>query len=345
MTRGRQQAINLALQGGGSHGAFTWGVLDRLLEEENLVFEGVSGTSAGAMNAVLLAHGLTIGGRAGARQVLAEFWGQVAHQFPLSLLDSSPSDEADIMQNGGSPSPMFELFLALSRYLSPYELNPFDLNPLRGIVNQLVDFERLRAGCPLKLFVAATHVRTGKLRLFGTSELTADILLASACLPSLHHAIEINGEAYWDGGYAANPAIYPLFYHCRSRDIVLVLLHPLARPETPKSAAEIWNRVAELSFSVTLLRELRTIIDAREMAKQTLLPLGRLERRLRRVNFHMIEADELMTQLSTHSRLNINHDFLLLLRDQGRARAEYWLVHHQGDLGRRSSVDLAEVFG
>lgn len=339
-----KHVISLALQGGGSHGAFTWGVLDRLLEDEALEIEGISGASAGAMNAVVLAHGLTGGGRDGARQALADFWESIANQLPFSLLEAGSFDESNINHNGGNPSPVLELFVALSRFFSPYELNPYELNPLRDIVTRQVDFERLRRECRVKLFVAATQARTGKLRLFETRELTVEALLASACLPAIHHAVEIDGETYWDGGYSANPAIFPLFYRCKSRDVVVVLLHPLTHLETPRTATEIWNRVAEISFSATFLREMRTFLYAREMVQKTFWPLGRLERRLRKINFHMIEAEELMTRLSTRSKLNTHRSFLLLLRDQGRSRADAWLENHRDKLGVRSSVDLAELF-
>lgn len=340
----REKTISLALQGGGSHGAFTWGVLDRLLEDEQLDIEGISGASAGAMNAVMLAHGLTIDGREGARQALADFWESVASQLPFSALDAGVSEELQILKNNGEPSPVLKAFLALSRFFSPYELNPFELNPLRDIVTRQVDFERLRSQCRIKLFLAATQVRTGKLRLFETHELTADVLLASACLPSLHHAIEIDGEAYWDGGYSANPAIYPLFYQCQSRDVVVVLLHALARSDIPKTAREIWNRVTELSFSATFLREMRALAQAKIEAEKTFFPLGRLERRLRKMNVHMIEAEELMTQLSPGSKLNTHRSLIGFLRDQGRSRAEAWLERHRASIGVRSSVNLAEVF-
>lgn len=334
--------ITLALQGGGSHGAFTWGVLDRLLEDEQLDIEGISGTSAGAMNAVMLAYGLTIGGREGARQALADFWEDVASQLPFSALDAGVSEKA--LKNNGEPPPIFKAFLALSRYFSPYELNPFELNPLRDIVARQVDFERLRGECRVKLFLAATQVRTGKLRLFETHELTADVLLASACLPALHHAIEIDGEAYWDGGYSANPAIFPLFYQCQSPDVVVVLLHPLVRPDTPKTARDIWNRVTELGFSATFLREMRALAQAKIEAEKAFFSVGRLERRLRKMNVHMIEAEELMTQLSPGSKLNTHRSLIEFLRDQGRSRAEIWLERHRASIGVRSSVDLAEVF-
>lgn len=339
----RKKLISLALQGGGSHGAFTWGVLDRLLEDEQLHIEGISGTSAGAMNAVVLAHGLTTGGRDGARQALTDFWESVADQGSFSLLKSNPTENLGIVQNA-DPSPMLTAFLGISQFLSPYELNPFDLNPLRHIVTKQIDFERLRTECPIKLFVAATQVRTGKLRLFETKALTADALLASACLPSLHHAIEIEGEAYWDGGYSANPAIFPLLYHCKSRDVVIVLLHPLTRLDHPKTATEIRNRITELSFSTAFLREMRALAHAKSKLEKALFPLGRLERRLRDLNFHTIEAEELMTQLSIGSKLNTHRSFLWALRDQGWHRADTWLKKYHNRIAVRSSVNLTEVF-
>jgi NTE family protein len=197
----------------------------------------------------------------------------------------------------------------------------------------------------MKLFIAATQVRTGKLRLFRTRELTADAVLASACLPSLHHGIEIDGELYWDGGYSANPAIYPLFYYCRSRDVVIVLLHPLRLPHTPATAGEIWNRVSELGFSATFLREMRMFGHAKAHVARSLISLGRLERRLRRIRFHLVEADEFMSQLSAESKLSAHWSFVSMLRDQGRARADAWLAQNFGRIGSSSSVDIVELFG
>lgn len=336
--------INLALQGGGSHGAFTWGVLDRLLEDGRIELEGISGTSAGAMNAVVLAHGLATGGREGAREALSTFWESIASRVPFDPLQSGFMGQTGLTQGSGLP-PVLKAMMGLTRFLSPYQLNPFDVNPLREIVQGTIDFERLRAECGLKLFIAATQVRTGKVRLFRTGELTAEAVLASACLPSLHHGIEIDGELYWDGGYSANPAIYPLFYHCRSPDVVIVLLHPLRLPHTPGTAAEIWNRVTELGFSATFLREMRMIAQAKTHVERSLFSIGRLERRLRHMKFHMVEAEELMSQLSPESKLSAHLPFITMLRDQGRARADAWLAQNVGRIGARSSVDLTELFG
>jgi len=337
------RVVNLALQGGGSHGAFTWGVLDRLLEDERIEFEGISGTSAGAMNAVVLADGFVKGGRDGARQALNRFWESVASHAPINQLP------ANLLQPHGSGtdgrlSPIAKALVALSRDFSPYQLNPFDLNPLRQIVTEQIDFQRLRAESELKLFVAATHVKTGKLRLFRTEEMSADALLASACVPSLQQAIEIDGEAYWDGGYSANPAVFPLFYECESADVIVVLLHPLSRTRTPHTAEEIRNRVTELGFNSTFLREMRMIVQATEQSEQALLPWGRLERRLRQMHFHLIEAEALVRQLAIDSKLNAHRPFITMLHDLGRAHADLWLQNSFSSIGNRSSVDLAELF-
>lgn len=344
MRNRRPKSISLALQGGGSHGAFTWGVLDRLLEDEHLDIQGISGASAGAMNAVVLAHGLINGGRDGARQALSEFWGAVAGSMPLDPLEARASEDPDGIGNG-DPSPLLQFLLGMSRYYSPYELNPLNLNPLRDIIDRQIDFERLRRECPIRLFIATTQARTGKLRIFENHELSDAVLLASACLPALHQAIEIDGEEYWDGGYSANPAMFPLLTRCRGREILVVMLHPLVHRIDSKTARAIWNRVTELSFSATFLREMQTIAYLKHRAERSWLPLGWLDRRLRRVNFHLIEAEELMTRLSTSSKLNVHSAFLNFLRDQGRSRATLWLERHRTSIGRRSSVDLTALFG
>jgi NTE family protein len=285
--------VSLALQGGGAHGAFTWGVLDALLEDGRLSFDGVSGTSAGAMNAVVLASGLLQGGRDGARAALERFWHAVAASAPAEL-PFSQGDETSAGMSAG-----IRMMLQWARNFSPEQLNPFDVDPLRDLLNTQIDFDHLRAACPVKLFVAATHANTGKLRLFSAAEMSAAAVLASACLPSLHRAIEIDGEPYWDGAYSANPAVFPLFYDCAARDILLVLLSPLLHGETPHSADEIRARSLDLAFNSTFLREMRMFAHAREYAGNSLLPRGRLERRLQRTHFLLIEADELLSQLAS----------------------------------------------
>ena len=332
--------LSLALQGGGAHGAYTWGVLDRLLED-GWALEGISGTSAGAMNAVALAQGWTTGGAEGARESLSAFWEAVADSAPreLDLLHSlNPAGM------GSLPGPM-SMMLGLTHLFSPYEFNPYELNPLRDVVRAQFDFERLRRDCPLKLFIAATTVRTGKVRLFHTAELSEAALLASACLPTLHHAVEIDGEHYWDGGFTANPAIYPLLYECTAPDILMVLLNPLQRDDAPRSAEDISARSMELGFSTTFLREMRMIAHARQYIAETAgwMPLGRLERKLVGQRFHLIEARELAEAGST-SKLNAASGFLTELHTLGRSRADEWLRKQYRHVGRKETVDVARLF-
>ena len=330
--------MNLALQGGGAHGAFTWGVLDGLLEDGRMEFEGVSGTSAGAMNAVVLAQGLMSGGRDGARAALEKFWSTVAGSLPFEV--AVPSMDGQSV----SLLPALRLMLHWAHYFSPHQLNPFDLNPLRDILLAQVDFERLRTDSPVKLFIAATNANSGKVRLFRTPEISADAILASACLPTMARPVEIDGEPYWDGGYAANPAVYPLFYECKSPDILMVLLTPLKHKGTPHTAQEIKDRVLEVAFNSTFLREMRMFAHAREYAQESFFQVGRFERRLARVNFHVIDVHEQMHVLKTETKLAANMRFFEMLKSLGRARASQWLKNHHGQIGKRSTVDLAELF-
>lgn len=334
--------INLALQGGGAHGAFTWGVLDALLEKSDFAFEGVSGTSAGAMNALCLGHGLMTGGRDGARQALSRFWQGVAASTPFA----SGSD--------GSPSmaPAMKLMLQWTEHLSPNQLNPLDLNPLRDILGEQFDFARLRRHCPVQLFIAATHANSGKLRIFRNPELSVDTLLASACLPTIHRSIMIDGQPYWDGGYSANPAVFPLVYDCTAADTLLVLLTPLRYAETPASAQNIRLRLRELAFNSTFLREMRMFAHLREQVGSRWLPewlpdslrLGRLERRIGRLRFHAVTADVLLGELPPESKLTVNLPFFERLRDDGRQHAEAWLDRHGAGVGKQSTLDLAGLF-
>lgn len=339
-----KRTITLALQGGGSHGAFTWGVLDRLLEDHRIEIEGISGASAGAMNAVVLAHGFVTGGRDGARQALKDFWTSVASRAPFLSIPEYLSAPVTLAVQS-DPPPAYKAMLSLLRFFSPYQFNPLDINPLRDILAKQIDFERLRAECKLKLFIATTQVSTGTLRLFRTRQLTLDALLASACLPALHHAVEIDGEAYWDGGLTANPPLFPLLHKCDARDIVVVLLHPQPRPKTPVSANDIWHRLSEMNFSSTFFTELQGVMLAKREASRSWLFPGRLERKLRRLNMHVIESKELMSQLSMHSKLNANPSFINGLHDEGRMHAETWLEKNFEQLGARSSFRLTKLFG
>jgi NTE family protein len=312
--------LNLALQGGSAHGAFTWGVLDRLLEEPRIEFEGVSATSAGAMNAAVMAHGLTTGGRKGAREALQEFWHGVAQV--------------------SAPSGALQLFEVVSRFLSPYQLNPFNYNPLRQLIRQIIDFERLRQGSAVKLFLSATNVRTGKIKVFTDKEITADCVLASACLPFLYQAVEIDGEHYWDGGYMGNPALFPLIYSCQSRDVLIVHVNPIERPDKPTSASEIMNRVNEISFNSSLMREMRAVAFVTKLIDD-----GKLSQSdAKRVLVHSVCADDVMRGLGAASKLNADGAFLRQLRALGRERAQAWIDRHFDDLGSRSTVDIRAAY-
>ncbi|MBV8267788.1 MAG: patatin-like phospholipase family protein [Planctomycetaceae bacterium] len=325
--------VDLALQGGGAHGAFTWGVLDRLLEEPGLRIEGISGTSAGAMNAAVLADGHAAGGPQGARTALEDFWRRVSRGAQFSPFQRSP---LDVLMGRWTmdTSPVFLAFDLAARMFSPYDLNPLGANPLRGILAECVDFARV-AQSPIRLFVTATNVRTGRGRVFRNAELTPDVLLASACLPTLFQAIEIDGEAYWDGGYAGNPTITPLVRECASSDTLLVQINPIERPGTPRSAREILNRLNEVSFNATLLKELRMIAVLRQVANP-----GDCEgARWAGMRIHRI-ASAAMTDLGYSSKLNAEWGFLCMLRDEGRRSADAFLNAHREDLGHRSSFAL-----
>lgn len=337
-TKPNKHTINLALQGGGAHGAFTWGVLDALLEDGRVRFEGISGTSAGAMNAVVLANGLMSGGRDGARAALEKFWSSVASSLPFEV--AVPSADGQNVRL----VPAMKMMLQWAHYFSPHQLNPFDLNPLKDMLLAQVDFERLRVDSPVKLFIAATHANSGKVRLFRSPEIGVDAILASACLPTMARPVEIDGEPYWDGGYAANPAVYPLFYECKTSDILLVLLTPLMHKATPRTAQEIKDRTLELAFNATFLREMRMFAHAREQASQSWFPMGKLERRLGRMNFHVIDAQERLGDLKTETKLAANLQFFETLKDLGRERARDWLQAHHDRIGKGSTVDLAEMF-
>jgi NTE family protein len=325
--------IDLALQGGGSHGAFTWGVLDRLLEERHLHIAAISGTSAGAMNAAVLADGWTQGGPEGARAALDNYWQRVARTAAFSLLQRSPLDR--VMGRWAlDTSPAYIVMDLLSRMLSPYDLNPLGFNPLRDILAASVDFDRL-ARSPIKLYVTATSVRTGRGRIFRNPEITADVLLASACLPTMFRAIEIQGEPYWDGGYAGNPTITPLVRESDAHDTILVQVNPRERSDTPRSAAEISNRLNEISFNSPLMKELRMIAVLRQVAD----PGTGEGARWAQMRTHRISSD-LLAEFGASSKLNGEREFLLMLRAEGRKAASEFLINSGKDLGRRSTADL-----
>jgi NTE family protein len=325
--------VDLALQGGGSHGAFTWGVLDRLMDEPWLRIEGISGTSAGAMNAVVLASGLAADGPAGAKSALHAFWRRVADAALFSPIRRSPLD-IFLGRWTLDTSPLYLAFDLASRVFSPYDLNFAGTNPLRQVLAESVDFSQL-AGSPIRLFVTATNVRTGRGRVFRNAELTPDVLLASACLPTLFRAEEVDGEPYWDGGYSGNPTITPLVRECKSHDTVLIAVNPVERPGTPRSAREILNRLNEVSFNATLLKELRMIALLRQVADA-----GSSEgRNWAEMRIHLV-ASKVLAELGASSKFNSEWGFLCMLREEGRRAAEAFLRADSKNIGVRSSLDL-----
>ncbi len=325
--------VDLALQGGGAHGAFTWGVLDRLLEESWLTIDGISGTSAGAMNAAVLADGYAAGGAEGARAALDRYWRAVSEAARFSPFQRSPLDRLMgrwTLDN----SPMFWGMDMMSRMFSPYDLNPANLNPLREILDAHIDFERLK-GSPIRLFITATNVRTGRGRVFRNAEITPEVLLASACLPTLFQAIEIDGEPYWDGGYSGNPTMTPLVRELSSDDTILIPINPVERPGTPKSAADIMNRLNEVSFNAVLLKELRMIALLRKVAD----PGNSEGAEWAKMRIHMV-PNPLMATLGYSSKLNAEWDFLSMLKAEGRTSAEAFLEKDGDKLGVESSINL-----
>jgi len=331
------KAINLALQGGGAHGAFTWGVLDRLLADGRVLIEGVSGTSAGAMNAAVLADGLRKNGPDGARQTLRDFWRAVSNSARYSPLQRTVLD-ALLSHWNLDYSPGYVGFDLLTRLASPYELNPLNLNPLRDLVAELIDFDSARHCDQIKLFISATNVHTGRVRVFRQTEITADVLMASACLPLVFQAVEIDGTPYWDGGYTGNPALFPLFYECASDDIVIVQINPQKINYTPRSAREILNRLNEITFNASLNRELRAVEFVDRLLEQHKLDPERYSKIL----IHLIASTE-MDQLNASSKLNAEWDFLLHLHDIGWRNTGLWLDAHFDQLGQESSVDLTAL--
>jgi NTE family protein len=341
-TAASPKTVNVALQGGGAHGAFTWGVLDRLLEDDRVAIEGISGTSAGAMNGAALAQGWIDGGSAGARASLDRFWGKMSEYAPLSLVHRTMLDRA--LGNWNLDyAPGFLVFDALVRQFSPYQLNPGNFHPLRALLEDFLEVDKIRACEAVQLFVSATNVRTGKIRVFGNSEISVDALLASACLPYVFQSIVIDGDAYWDGGYMGNPALFPLIYGCKSRDIVVVEINPLTREGVPRSAAEIVNRMNEISFNSSLMREMRAIgfVD-KLIADPTFKPPA--GQAYKRVLVHMIGSGETMQEFGVASKFNADLEFLLHLKEIGRARAGLWIEENIDSLGVRSSIDIREVF-
>ncbi|MBA4109717.1 MAG: patatin [Leptothrix sp. (in: Bacteria)] len=342
--------VDLALQGGGSHGAFTWGVLDRLLDDDGLDFSGISGTSAGALNGAVMLTGYVEGhakggvsaGRAQAQKALAAFWADVSQHGPIF----SPMT----LQANGSLTPAFNLdqipgYQWMNMFMqtfSPYEINPLNLNPLRDVVQRHVEIKAVHEGCQhgTQLFVTATSVRTGQARVFTEEELTLDALMASACLPVVFQAVEIDGEPYWDGGYTGNPALYPLIYNTDTRDILLIKINPLQRLDKPTRSMDILDRLSEITFNASLIGELRAIAFVKRLLKEEKIDPGRYKD----LHMHMVADDENLAPFNASSKSNTDRVFLQTLHDMGHAAADRWLAAHRDDIGHRSSLDIERTF-
>jgi NTE family protein len=328
-----RKPINLALQGGGAHGAFSWGVLDQVLGDGRLAIEGISGTSAGAINAALVADGLMRGGPAQARQRLADFWRAVSVNGHL------PDLQRGVVERLFSFAPQGVLG-ALSHFWSPYDLNPLKINPLKDLIERFVDFEALRRDSGLELFISATDVRTGELRVFSREEITPEVVMASACLPLLFRAVEIEGVPYWDGGYSGNPAISPFLRTTATEDVLLVQIYPRRRGKAPIATREIMSRVSELTFNASLLSELRAVEFVGKLIDQGQLPRGTGDGEFRRLRLHRVAMDKQGGAFDARSKLNTDFEFFETLHKLGQRATRRFLDAHFDDIGRRGTIDV-----
>jgi NTE family protein len=335
-----KKKVGMALQGGGAHGAFTWGVLDRLLEEENLVADAMCGTSAGAVNAVTCAYGLHIGGPLKAKELLEELWKRVAMSGSF-LFKPGAFDKAygsgDIYNSAG-----YMWFNAISQVLSPYNFNPFNYNPLKDILSNLIDFEELTKYNKKKLFICATNVKTNRAKIFTNKEITVDAVMASACLPFLFQAVEIEGEYYWDGGYMGNPPIFPLISNTDLHDIVLIKINSININSVPTTARDIADRVNEISFNSSLINEMKLIHYRNELIRNGILTSD--GKNNREIFVHTISGYEALSQLNYSSKMNTSWDFLVELKNKGRAIADNWIKNDFKQVGLKSTFDVEEHF-
>jgi NTE family protein len=332
--------LNLALQGGGSHGAFTWGVLDRLLREETIEIEGITGTGSGAINGAVLAGGFAKAGAAGAREALAEYWQRTSgfgwsKGLHAGLLDRLRGNW-NLDESVGATVTQF-----LEHAISPYQSNPFNFSPLKIILAEVLDIEAVRSS-PVRLYASATNVRTGKIRVFEPRHMTLDALLAATCLPQVDHAVMIDGEPYWDGGLMGNPPIFPVIYNCRAHDIAIVQLDPITHDGIPKTPAEITDRLNEITFNANLMREMRAVAFVTRLIDEG--ATGHEIERLKRVHMHMIGDEPAMRELGFASKFNTDLAFLLYLRELGEAAADKWLEANLDAVGHRSSIDLGAIY-
>lgn len=335
-----KKKVSVALQGGGSHGAFSWGVMDRLLEDGRFEIEGLTGTSAGGMNAVAIAQGLMKGGNQAARDELKAFWQKISDSGKNSPLNHrGPIDKA-LGKYTMYHSPGFVIFDYLSRMFSPYELNPLQIDPLKDVIASSFDFDALRKFKGVKVYLCATHVQTGKLRIFGLDEMKIEALQATACLPTIHNAVKVDGEYYWDGGFIGNPVFFPLIYDCESPDIILIQLNPTVREKIPTTAREIGDRLNEITNNASVVREMRAISFISDLIDD-----GKLDpKETKRVFMHMIEDEDTFADLGWSSKLNTEWDFFMHLFEKGRSAADKWIKENYEHVGKKTTAPLREHF-
>jgi NTE family protein len=337
------KTVNIALQGGGAHGAFAWGILDKLLEDGRLKVDGFTATSAGTMNALAFAQGMLENGADGARAKMEEFWREISDEGVFySPVRGTPFNKYFGLGHDENPMGYF-WFDTMTRLFSPYQYNPLDVNPLREVIERVIDFDKIKQCNCIKLFISATNVKTGKVKVFRTQEISAPVAEASACLPFLFQAVEIDGEHYWDGGYMGNPALFPLFYDTETLDIVLINLNPMTREEIPTTAQEIMNRVNEISFNATLMNELRAINFINHLYDDDMVN-DNFKKKYKDIRLHPIRADDIMKDYSVASKFDTNWALLTELRDKGRAHMSEWIETHLDNIGEKSSVDLKSEF-
>ena len=337
---GSKKRVNIALQGGGSHGAFTWGVLDKFLEDGRMEIEGISGCSAGSMNAVVYAYG-HLKGNEGAREALHNFWKAISDEGQKFAIKPTPIEK--MMGINVTKMMMSGSMRMMSKMLSPYQMNPSNVNPLLSVLESQVDFEALRNHAQTKLFLSATNVRTGKVKVFDTAEVTSAAVMASACLPELFHAVEIDGEHYWDGGYMGNPVLYPLFYHTDSRDVIIVHVNPIERIAPPKTPLEISNRLNEITFNSALMKEMRAIGFVQKLMDEGWIK-DEYMHKMKYVLMHSLRSESALSDLGAESKMESDWEFLTMLRDRGRTHATEWLNENFEHVGKRSSVDVQKEF-
>jgi NTE family protein len=332
--------INLAVQGGGAHGALAWGILDRLLEEKRLSIDSISATSAGAMNAAVLVNGMAKGGREGGRAALYEFWEKISdigqHFNPIHLM---PWEELMGVRIENSMSYLW--CDMVSRVCSPYQINPNNFNPLQNVLEEMIDIELIQSSKAPQLFITATNVQTGKIKVFNNQEISVDAVMASACLPFMFQAVQINDDYYWDGGYLGNPAIYPLIYNSSCRDILILHINPIFREEIPQTAAAILDRMNEISFNSSLMREMRAISFVTQLLDNGWIK-DKYRKQMKRLFMHAIRADISMQSYSVASKLNPSWSFIKDLYEQGRVEADIWLKRNFRYVNKKSSMDIQE---